>query len=574
MADLKLRVLMEAVDRITGPFRRARQSAGGLKESVGAAAEKLRSLEATARQMERFRSLKTAARENDAALAAAKAKASQLARAMAETGTATKAMQREFQRATAEVRKLESASSKNAAELHRMRGELKGAGVETRQLASETRRMKGEIAAATAAAEREAAALERATQRAKALAAAKSKLDKGLQLQANASFVGAAGMATGGAALGVGAGFLSAGIDFEKAMDKVASLARIDEASDAFKSLEKQAMQLGATTSFSASQIADGMGVLAMAGFNALQITKSMPGMLDLAKAADTDLTTATDISAKILSAFEYDASQMKDVGDVLVATFTQSNTSLEMLGDTLKYVAPLAKAAGYSLGDVSVLTGLLGNVGIQASESGTAQKAIIARLAGPPAEAAKVLKKLGVVTKDAAGNMLPLKNVLAEIAAKTQHLGTGDLLDLMTKLFGLEAASAGVALVQKAGADGIKAFATQVTDVAKAGANANVAKQMGDNAAGDIDSFKSALEGVSITLTKLNVSPLRGVIQTATEAVRGVNAWMEANPRLTATLMQVAIYCGMPAGVEAFRLAREVLREAGVDVGSLEEGP
>jgi TP901 family phage tail tape measure protein len=541
MADLKLKILMEAVDRVTAPFRGIRQSTQGLKGTLGETSKKVRELEAMAKQMERFRSIKMDARANGQALAAAQARAQALAQAMQGTENVTKAMGREFAEASAEVNRLKQAETRHGQELQQLRKRLAGAGVDTSRFGTEQKRLKAEIAGTTAAAAQQAAALERVAERARRLGSARSRMERTQATAGSMAASGAAGAATGGGALAGTGAIASVGVDFEAMMSKVGALARIEKTSEAFAQLEKQAFALGASTSFSASQAADAMSFLAMSGFDANKILAAMPGMLDLAKAGGNELAETADIASNILSGFGLQAEQMGEVGDILTATFTRSNVNLQMLGETMKYVAPIAKAAGYSLGDMAVLSGLLGNVGIQGSEAGTAMRAMVVRMAAPPKEAREALEGLGVATKDVAGNMRPIEQVLVDIAAKTKALGNADQLEIFSTVFGVEAAAAATELISQGGADGIKKFAQALRESAP-GAAKRVAAEMADNAAGDIDGFTSAVEGMSIALTKINIAPIRSLTQGATELVNVATRWIQANPELAATLIRVTV--------------------------------
>ena len=185
-------------------------------------------------------------------------------------------------------------------------------------------------------------------------------------------------------------------VDFEDSMARVGAVARADD--EAMARLTATARQLGRDTVFSASQAAEGMKYLAMAGFNANETIAAMPGMLDLAAAGNTDLGRTADIASDILSAFKLKAEYMGQVSHTLAKTFTTSNTSLEMLGDTMKYVGPVAASVGMSLQDTSAMAGMLGNVGIKASQAGTVMRAELLRLAAPARMARDALGELAGV--------------------------------------------------------------------------------------------------------------------------------------------------------------------------------
>ena len=161
---------------------------------------------------------------------------------------------------------------------------------------------------------------------------------------------GTAAAASGGAALYASAKMIMPGIDFDASMSKVQAITRLDQNAPELLDLRKQARGLGSSTQFTAGQAADAQGFLGMAGFQPTAIKAAMPGMLDLASAGGTELAQTADIASNILSGLGMDAEHMSKLGDVLVGTFTRSNTNLQMLGETMKYAAPMAKTYGVGL--------------------------------------------------------------------------------------------------------------------------------------------------------------------------------------------------------------------------------
>lgn len=539
MADLKVKILMEAAERVSAPLKRATQSTEKMREAMKAAADGVRKLEQAQANVQAFARLKREAQGNAAALAAAQEKAKGMALALAEADGGTKKAQAAFARARKEVDRLRAAQEANARDTATMRARLAEAGVSTRTLSADQRRLRRDLDAAREAANRQAKAMEASAAKAKAMAAARGKLDGIRNMQGSLAIGGAAGMAAGGGALAVGSRMAGAGISFEQQMSRVGAVARLDKQSDDFKALVAQAKELGAATSFSASEAAEGMQYLSMAGFNAQQMLASMPGMLDLAKAGAVDLGTAADIASNVLSGFGMEAGEMTRLGDVMVATFTRSNVDLQMLGNTMKYTAPIARQFGASVEDVAAMSGLLGNIGIQGEMAGTAMRALFTRLAAPPKMARDALTDLGIATQTAEGNMRPIVDILAEVAKKSENLGDAKRLEYFTAIAGMEAGSAMSELVGKGGTGEI----TKFVEILKAaqGESAQVAKAMGDNIAGDIDEFTSVVEGLNIALTETNNAPLRALIQDAAGVVRGIQGWVEANPALAGTLLKVA---------------------------------
>lgn len=578
MADLKLKILMEAAEKISAPFKRATQSTDTLRASMKSATEKVRDLEKASANVEAFARLKREAKANATALAEAQAKAQELGRALEGTGNGTKKAQTEFARARREVDRLKQAQASNASETAIMRARLGEASISTRTLAASQRQLKRDLDAARTAATNQAKALDAARAKTTALAKAREKMGRTMGMQANMAVGGAAGMAMGGGALALGSGMAGAGISFGEQMSAVGAVARIDKTSAEFKMLSDQAKELGANTSFSASEAGAGMQKLAMAGFEANQIYAAMPGMLNLAKAGATDLGQTADIASNILSAFGMKASEMDRLGDVMTATFTRSNVDLQMLGETMKYTAPIANQFGASVEDVAAMSGLLGNIGIQGSNAGTALRSLFTRMAAPPKEARDALLQLGVATQDASGNMRSMTDILGDVAKKTEGMGGGERLAAFTAIAGQEAGSSLAELVTKGGTGEITKF-VEILKNAK-GESARVAAAMGDNAAGDIKGFSSAVEGLNIALTETNDAPLRSLIQSATSAVRGIQGWVTANPMLAGTLIKVAaavaglVFVGgflatMIAGLLGpFAMARFALTALGINAG------
>ncbi|TLX52829.1 phage tail tape measure protein, partial [Stutzerimonas nosocomialis] len=233
---------------------------------------------------------------------------------------------------------------------------------------------------------------------------------------------GAGGLATGGGILYAGTRLMAPGLDFDASQSKVQALARLDRNSPEMKALREQARALGASTQFTAGEASNAQGFLAMAGFNPTAIQAAMPGMLDLAKAGDFGLAETADIASNILTGFNLQASETGRLGDVLVGTFTRSNTNLQMLGETMKYAAPVAASVGQDIETVAAMAGKLGDAGIQGSMGGTALRAILNRLSAPPKAAAAALDTLGISAKDADGNLRDMPTVLQEIYEKTKN--------------------------------------------------------------------------------------------------------------------------------------------------------
>ena len=322
----------------------------------------------------------------------------------------------------------------------------------------------------------------------------------------------AAGVLLGsfGACVGVAAGF-------EDQMAKVGAVSRAS--SEEMAALEATARELGATTQFTAVQVGQAEQYLAMAGFSAKENIAALPGVLNLAAATATDLGRAADISSDILSAFGLQAEQMTRVADVLALTCATANTNMEFLGDTMKYVAPVARMAGLSLEETAAMAGLLGNVGIKGSQAGTTLKAMLNKMAAPTKEAQELFQKLGVTVKDSAGNLRSPVAVLGEMAAGLKNLGTAEQIAAMKTIVGEEAIAGFSELIQKEGIGAIADYARQLE--AGGGSAAEMAARMNDTLAGSLRGLGSAWESVQITVGKLFLPAVRAAVDAVTGFLR-----------------------------------------------------
>lgn len=339
--------------------------------------------------------------------------------------------------------------------------------------------------------------------------------------------------------------------------DRMAAVGAVSRASsEDMVLLEQAARDLGATTRFSASEVADAEKYLAMAGFTARENVAALPGVLNLAAASATDLGRASDISSDILSAFGLQAAEMGRVADVLALTCSTANTNVELLGETMKYVGPVAKTAGMSLEEAAAMAGLLGNVGIKGSQAGTSLKAMLNKLAAPAGDAQKVLKKLGVTVQDSAGNLRSPIAVLGEMSKKLEGMGTAQQIAALKTIVGEEAIAGFAELIQQQGVGAISKYVEQLQNAD--GAAEEMARRMGDTFAGSVRNLGSAWESLQITIGKLFLPVLRKVVDAVT-AVVGVFdrlAQSEAGQffiKLLATASAAAVaVTGLSAGIWA----------------------
>jgi|GEM_PF-951351 len=598
--NLNLAVKLKAIDKLSGPLKNVAGASGQVIESLKKTQERLKSVDAQTDQFNAFRQLRQESKETSQSLNHAQAEVQQLAVRMKESSAPAKSLKKdlgaaeqqvaelaqemkqskqpsdlltyqfkeaqkeanrlgkafkkaerdnkslskEFEQGKSRVNQLQQAHQQETQKLQQMRQALNKAGVSTKNLSGAQASAKQETNELNQAFDKQAKKLERIAQLEGKIAQSKQRMQKSMQVSANMTVAGFGLQQTGQAMQRALGGPMRVAAEFEEKMAGVGAVANASE-SDLAK-LTATSRKLGAETSYSASESADGMKYLAMAGFKTNQIIATMPGLLNLAKAGTTDLAAASDISSDILSGFGLNPDQMDRVSDVLTATFTTANTNLSMLGETMKYVAPIARQAGMSLEETSAMAGLLGNVGIKSSQAGTTLRAMVTRLAAPTSAAAKTLQSLGVETQDASGNMRNMIDVIGDMAEATDGMGSAEKLQALKDVFGEEPAAGMAELLSQEGAKGITKYLDVVTN--SQGRAAQVANKMGDNAKGKLKELSSAVESLQITLGNALLPTVKSVSIWLTNVARNVDKWAAAHPGLVRILTITAGAIGVLA--------------------------
>ncbi|AND12245.1 TPA: phage tail tape measure protein [Proteus mirabilis] len=538
--NLKLQVVLSAVDKLTAPFRSAQESNKRLASAVRQSRDSLKNLNQQASQIDGFRKIKQQLTSTQQAYQSVTQRVATLAKEIANSENPTKKQLEAFKKAQREAGQLKTKYEQLQQSAQRQRSALQANGISTNQLGQAQRRLNGDIERTTQQLRRQENQLRRSAEQERRMAAAKSQYQKTLDVRNKMAGAGATMTATGAGMLYSAKQTLMPGYEFNVGMSKVQALTRLDKNSDEFKMLREQARELGATTAFTANQVAQGQAFYAMAGFKPEQIKNAMPGTLAMSLAGDIDLGTTADIGSNILTGFKLDSDQMGRVSDVLVGTFTRSNTSLTMLGDTMKYVAPVASGLGVDLETAAAATGKLGDAGIQGSMAGTSLRAILGRLAEPPKMAAKALEELGIKTRDAKGNLRDFPELLAELDKKTAKMGNAQRAGFFKHIAGEEAFSALSVLAEQAGKGELQ---TLVADLKQAKGEAQkVAGTMTDNLSGDMKNLQSAWEDLGIQIFDGIDSPLRQISQSITRVISKVGVWMKENPELAKTLTMIGL--------------------------------
>lgn len=382
-------------------------------------------------------------------------------------------------------------------------------------------------------------------------------------IKATAAIIGGAATAVSGFA----ATAIKAGSDFEAGMSKVQAIS--GASGDEIAKLADKAKEMGAKTKFSATESAEAMQYMAMAGWKTGDMLNGIEGIMNLAAASGEDLASTSDIVTDALTAFGEAADQSGKFADALAAAASNSNTNVAMLGESFKYVAPVAGALGYSYQDVSVALGLMANSGIKASMAGTSLRQLFTNLAKPTDSMAAAMDYLGISLQDDEGNMKSLMDVMQdlrksfgkcqmpmdEFQSKLAELDTqyanGELTekkynkalqDLTEKAYGAEGALKAKYAATLAGTQGMSGLLAIVNssddDFDKLteaiynsdGAAEKMADTMNDNLQGAITLAKSALESVQIALYEKVQEPMKDTVKTVTSMLEDMNNSLAEN--------------------------------------------
>lgn len=321
---------------------------------------------------------------------------------------------------------------------------------------------------------------------------------------------------TGSAAITAMAGYsVKVGSDFEAAMSKVSAIS--GATGDDLQKLTEKAKEMGAKTKFSATESAQAFEYMAMAGWKTDDMLNGIEGIMNLAAASGEDLATTSDIVTDALTAMGLQASDSGHFADVLAAASSNSNTNVGMMGETFKYVAPVAGALGYNIEDLSQAIGLMANSGIKSTQAGTALRSILARLAKPPKEAAAAMDKYDISMKNSDGSTKSLMEVMENMRDSLRGLPKDEKAAAAAALGGQEAMSGLLAIVNASDTD-FKKLASSIKNAD--GASEKMANTMNDNLKGSITIAGSALEGFGINVYEKMEKPLKSAVDAGTEDI------------------------------------------------------
>lgn len=284
--------------------------------------------------------------------------------------------------------------------------------------------------------------------------------------------------------------------DFEAAMSEVKAIS--GATSEEFAQLTEKANQMGAVTKFTASESAEAFKYMAQAGWDAKEMMDGIEGLMSLAAASGEDLGTTSDIVTDALTAFGMSAKESGRFADVMAMAANATNTDVAKMGDTFKYVAPVAGALGYSIEDTAVAIGLMANNGIKASQAGTSLRSLLTNLTHPVGQAEDAINDLGISITNADGSVKPLSQTLQELRSKFSALSEAERAQYAAMLAEQEGMSGLLAIVNASDQD----FADLTEQINNSsGAAQEMADIMMDNLAGKFELFTGALDSMKMSL-------------------------------------------------------------------------
>lgn len=289
--------------------------------------------------------------------------------------------------------------------------------------------------------------------------------------------------------------------DFESAMSGVQATS--GATTEDMKKLTDKAKQMGETTKFSAKESADAMNYMAMAGWKTEDMLSGIEGIMNLAAASGEDLATTSDIVTDALTAFGLSAKDSGEFADVLAAASSNANTNVSMLGESFKYVAPVAGSLGYTAKDVAINLGLMANSGIKGGQAGTALRAALSRLVKPTDDVKAKMKELGISVTDQNGKVKSLRELNKDLRTSFSKLSDAEQAEAATILFGQEAMSGMLSIIRASDDDYDKL--TKAIDGSEGSAKKMSEIRM-DNFSGQLTLLKSKAEGVGIQFGQVMV--------------------------------------------------------------------
>lgn len=334
------------------------------------------------------------------------------------------------------------------------------------------------------------------------------------------------------AVTGLGVAAVKTAADFDSAMANVAAIS--GATGDDLQALRDKAREMGEKTKFSASEAADAMSYMAMAGWKTGDMLSGIEGIMNLAAASGEDLATTSDIVTDALTAFGLTAEDSAHFADILAAASSNANTNVSMMGETFKYCAPVAGALGYSAEDVAEAIGLMGNAGIKSTQAGTALRTMMTKLQGELKLSGEALGEVTIQTANADGSMRELSDILADCRTAFSKMSESEAAAAAETLVGKNAMSGFLALMNSAPGD-IDKLRNAIENCD--GSAENMAAIMQDNLNGQLTILKSQLEELAISFGEMLMPVIRKVVSAVQGFVDKLNNMDEAQRKTIITI-------------------------------------
>ncbi|EHW9923830.1 phage tail tape measure protein [Escherichia coli] len=503
--NVKLQVLLRAVDQASRPFKSIRTASKSLSGDIRETQKSLRELNGQASRIEGFRKTSAQLAVTGHALEKARQEAEALATQFKNTERPTRAQAKVLESAKRAAEDLQAKYNRLTDSVKRQQRELAAVGINTRNLAHDEQGLKNRISETTAQLNRQRDALARVSAQQAKLNAVKQRYQAGKELAGNMASVGAAGVGIAAAGTMAGVKLLMPGYEFAQKNSELQAVLGVAKDSAEMAALRKQARQLGDNTAASADDAAGAQIIIAKAGGDVDAIQAATPVTLNMALANRR--------------------------------TMEENAADFDGMSDALTYAAPVAKNAGVSIEETAAMVGALHDAKITGSMAGTGSRAVLSRLQAPTGKAWDALKELGVKTSDSKGNTRPVFTILKEMQASFEknRLGTAQQAEYMKTIFGEEASSAAAVLMTAASTGKLD----KLTAAFKAsdGKTAELVNIMQDNLGGDFKEFQSAYEAVGTDLFDQQEGALRKLTQTATKYVLKLDGWIQKNKSLASTI-------------------------------------
>ncbi|RIM00864.1 phage tail tape measure protein, partial [Staphylococcus chromogenes] len=330
-------------------------------------------------------------------------------------------------------------------------------------------------------------------------------------------------------------------IDFDDSMRKVKATS--GATGSEFQQLRDKALEMGAKTKFSASESADALNYMALAGWDTKDMLGGIDGVMQLAAASGEDLGQVSDIVTDSLTAFGMKAKDSGHFADVLAQTSSKANTDVRGLGEAFKYAAPVAGALGYTVEDTSIAIGLMSNAGIKGEKAGTALRTMFTNLSKPTGDMKKKMDELGISITDSNGNMLPMRDVMDQLRGKFKGLSKEQQASAAATIFGKEAMSGALAIINASdedyqkltkSIDGSKGAAKRMSDEMEGGIGGSIRRQM-----------KSAIESLAISIGDVMAPYIKKLAEWLSYAANKLNEMPKGTQKIVVGLGLLAAAIG-----------------------------